>query len=172
MDKRRGILKVMILPVMMCPVPDPHQIHTRSIPDPYQILPCTLTHTHRVILVGLLLASLSLAASGLVVTPTLAHAPVPLDVLLSPAPSLTAMIPAASSGLSCVALAASRVAFGFFSAAAMPAVSAMAAELVPQQYRSSATATFYAVFNLGGALIPRFPMVGIWTMVQPHFEKT
>ena len=114
--------------------------HTRSSPF-------TFTHTHRVILVGLLLASLSLAASGLVMSLAL--------LLPPPGPALTALAPSmTSSGLSLVALAASRVAFGFFSAAAMPAVSAMAAELVPQQYRSSATAAIYAVFNLGGTLIP------------------
>ncbi len=77
----------------------------------------------RVLLTGLLLASASLMATG----QTASHT--------------------AAAGM--VALAATRVAFGLFSATAMPAVSALAAKMVPAGSRSSATAMIYALFNLG-----------------------
>ena len=89
-------------------------------------------HVHRVLLTGVLLASLSLTATGLVVLPTQKSLP-------------------SGSGIATAlaAVGATRAAFGLFSAAAMPAVSALAAEVVPPVRKASATALIYAMFNIG-----------------------
>ncbi|GAX85008.1 hypothetical protein CEUSTIGMA_g12429.t1 [Chlamydomonas eustigma] len=80
----------------------------------------------RVLMIGLFLSSAALAAAA-------------------SAPGLIAVTPL-------IALAATRVAFGLFSAAAMPSVSAMVATWVPHASRSTVTALIYAAFNMGGVL--------------------
>jgi MFS family permease len=88
---------------------------------------------------GLLLASLSLSATGLVLPPE--------------SPPLSAIGGVAVGGLGAasalVAVGATRAAFGLFSAAAMPAVSALSSEVVPRGRKASATALIYAAFNIG-----------------------
>ncbi len=91
----------------------------------------------RVLLVGLLLWSVSLAASALATAPSATAA-------------LSAFFGAGAEADSALGvLIVSRVAFGLFSAVAMPAVSAMAAEWVPQRSRASAIAGVYTMFNIG-----------------------
>ncbi|MEW5299788.1 MAG: hypothetical protein WDW36_002766 [Sanguina aurantia] len=84
----------------------------------------------RVLMVGLLLWSLATAATG-----------------------LASSVPAS---MSFAVAAAARLSMGFFSAAAMPAVSAMASRWVPQSSKASTIAVIYACFNLGsvfGAMV-------------------